>query len=140
MDIETRLHPRILVNWYAFIKTFQGSITGKTKDISVDGACIFSPMEPELGQSFTIVLKPPGAKSIPVIAKLVWSDNLDIDDKAVFGMGIRFMAISPEDRPYPWSQQVIHEISGLSAKRTSWVGHLKECLVCGGSLPKNGRS
>ena len=57
-------------------------------------------MEPELGQSFTIVLKPPGAKPIPVIAKLVWSDNLDIDDKAVFGMGIRFMAISPEDRQY----------------------------------------
>ena len=100
MDIETRLHPRILVNWYAFIKTFQGSITGKTKDISVDGACIFSPMEPELGQNFTIILKPPGAKSIPVIAKLVWSDNLDIDDKAVFGMGIRFMAISPENRQY----------------------------------------
>jgi len=57
-------------------------------------------MEPELGQSFTIVLKPPGAKSIQVIATLVWSDNLDIDDKAVFGMGIRFMAISPEDRQY----------------------------------------
>ena len=57
-------------------------------------------MEPELGQTFKIVLKPPGAKSIPVIAKLVWPDNLDIDDKAVFGMGIRFMAISPEDRQY----------------------------------------
>jgi hypothetical protein len=74
--------------------------TGKTKNISVDGACIVSPMEPELQQGFTIVLKPPGAKSIPVIAKLVWSDNLEIDDKAVFGMGIRFMAISPEDRQY----------------------------------------
>ena len=97
MDIETRLHPRILVNWYAFIKTYQGSITGTTKDISIDGACILSPMEPELGESFKIVLKPPGAKSIPVIAKLVWSDNLNIDDKAVFGMGVRFMAISPED-------------------------------------------
>jgi hypothetical protein len=35
-----------------------------------------------------------------VIAKLVWSDNLNVDDKAVFGMGIRFMAISPEDRQY----------------------------------------
>ena len=100
MDIETRLHPRILINWYAFIKTFQGSITGTTKDISVDGACILSPMEPELGQNFKIVLKPPGARSISVIAKLVWSGNVDIDDKAVFGMGIRFMAISPGDRQY----------------------------------------
>ena len=35
-----------------------------------------------------------------VLAKLVWSDNLDIDDKAVLGMGIRFMAIAPEDRQY----------------------------------------
>jgi hypothetical protein len=100
MDIETRLHHRILVDWYAFIRTFQGSITGRTRDISVDGVCIFSPMEPELGESFKIVLKPPGAKSIPVIAKLVWSDNLNVDNKAVFGMGIRFMAISPEDRQY----------------------------------------
>ena len=100
MDIETRFHSRIFVNWHAFIKTFQGSVTGKTKDISVDGVCIFSPMEPELGESFKIVLKPPGTKSIPVIAKLVWSDNLDIDDKAVFEMGIRFMAISPENRQY----------------------------------------
>ena len=100
MDIETRLHHRILVDWYAFIKTFQGSITGRTRDISVDGVCIFSPMEPELGESFKIVLKPPGVKSIPVIAKLVWSGNLDVEDKAVFGMGIRFRAISPEDRQY----------------------------------------
>ena len=100
MYIETRFLPRILVNWYAFLKTFQGSITGKTKDISVDGACILSPMELELGENFKIVLKPPGGKFIPVIAKLLWSDNLDIDDKAVFGMGIRFVAISPEDRQY----------------------------------------
>jgi hypothetical protein len=100
MDIETRFHPRILVDWYAFIKTFQGSITGKTKDMSVDGVCIYSPMEPEVEESFKIVLKPPGVKSIPVIAKLVWSDNLDMDNQAVFGMGIRFMAIAPEDRQY----------------------------------------
>ena len=57
-------------------------------------------MEPELGQSFTIILKPPGAKSIPVIAKLVWSDNLDIENEPVFGMGVRFIAISPEDQQY----------------------------------------
>ena len=35
-----------------------------------------------------------------MIAKLVWSDNFEIDDKAVFGMGIRFMALAPEDRQY----------------------------------------
>ena len=100
MSIETRVHPRILVDWHIFIRTLQGSIRGKTKDISVDGALIFSPVKPELGQRFTIFFKPPGTKSIPVIAKLVWSDNLDIDNETVFGMGIRFIAISPHDQHY----------------------------------------
>jgi hypothetical protein len=31
---------------------------------------------------------------------MVWSDNFDLDDKTVFGMAIRFLAISPEDRKY----------------------------------------
>ena len=46
MDIETRFQPKIFVDWYAFIKTCQGSVTGKTKDISVDGVCIFPPWSP----------------------------------------------------------------------------------------------
>lgn len=57
-------------------------------------------MKPELGQRFTIYLKPPGVRSIPVIAKMVWSGDLDIYDETVFGMGIRFIAISPEDQHY----------------------------------------
>jgi hypothetical protein len=31
---------------------------------------------------------------------MVWSDNFDLDDKTVFGMAIRFIAISPGDRKY----------------------------------------
>ena len=100
MSIETRANPRIDVNWHTFIKTVQGSIAVMTRDISADGAFVFSPVKPELGQRFTIFFKPPGVKSIPVIAKMVWSGNLDIDDEKVFGMGIRFIAISPEDQQY----------------------------------------
>lgn len=100
MSIETRVHPRIDVNWHTFIKTVQGSIAATTRDISVDGAFIFSPVKPELGQRFTIYLKPSGVRSIPVIAKMVWSGNLDIDDETVFGMGIRFIAIAPEHQHY----------------------------------------
>jgi hypothetical protein len=37
MSIEKRLHPRILVEWPAEVKTLQGTIEGITKDISVDG-------------------------------------------------------------------------------------------------------
>lgn len=100
MSIETRVHSRIDVNWQTFIKTVQGSIAVTTRDISVDGAFVFSPVKPELEQRFTIYFKPAGVRSIPVIAKMVWSGNLDIDDETVFGMGIRFIAIAPEDQHY----------------------------------------
>jgi hypothetical protein len=100
MDIETRFNPRILVNWPTDVRTRQGSIAVKTKDISADGAFIFSPQEPDLDQRFSIFLKPPGARFIRVIAETRWSGNLDIDDRTVFGMGIRFIAISPEDQRY----------------------------------------
>ena len=35
-----------------------------------------------------------------MIGKMVWSDNFDLDDKTVFGMAIRFIAISLEDQQY----------------------------------------
>jgi hypothetical protein len=100
MDIETRMHPRTHVNWPTVIETRQGSIAGKTSDISIAGVFILSSAEPELDQRISILLQPPGAKSIRVIGKMVWSDNFDLDDKIVFGMAIRFIAISPEDQQY----------------------------------------
>ena len=100
MNIETRVNRRIHVNWPAIIKTGKGSITGKTSDISVDGVFILCSVEPELDRRISILLEPPGARSFRVIGKMVWSDNFDLDDKTVFGMAIRFIAISPEDRKY----------------------------------------
>ena len=100
MDIETRLHPRTSVNWHAFIKTFQGSISVKTRDISVDGACIVYPADLELEQRFSIFLKPPRAKHIRVIAETVWSDKFNPENREVFSMGLRFLAISPADRRF----------------------------------------
>jgi c-di-GMP-binding flagellar brake protein YcgR len=100
MDIETRLHPRTLVNWHAFIKTLQGSISVKTRDISVNGACILYPADLELENRFSIYLKPPNAKAIRVIAETVWSDKFNPENTEVFRMGLRFLAISPQDRQF----------------------------------------
>jgi c-di-GMP-binding flagellar brake protein YcgR len=100
LRIETRLHPRISVNWHAFIKTLEGQVTLKTKDISGGGACILYPPDLELEQRFSIYLKPPGAKSIRVIAETVWSDKSNSENREVFRMGVRFLAIFPEDRQF----------------------------------------
>jgi c-di-GMP-binding flagellar brake protein YcgR len=100
LDIETRLHPRTPVDWHAFIKTFQGSISVKTRDVSVDGACILCPADLELEKRFSIFLKPPRAKPIRVIAETVWSDKFNPENREVFRMGMRFLAISPEDQQF----------------------------------------
>ena len=100
MSIEKRLYPRILVEWPATVKTLQGTIEGITKDISVDGVFIFCPEELELENSFAIALEPSEERFFSVFGERVWSGNFNIGDRTVFGMGIRFTFMAPEDRQY----------------------------------------
>lgn len=100
MGIERRLHPRILVKWPAVVETPEGSVEGETKDISVDGVFIFCADEPEIGESFTILLKPSEQRTIPIVGAKIWSGGFTIDNKTVFGMGVQFINISTEDRNY----------------------------------------
>ena len=100
MSIERRLHPRILVNWPATLHNVQGSIEGETKDISVDGVFIFLSEKPKFGENFPIFLKPSEERSILVDGKRAWSDIFHMDNRSIFGMGVQFMLISPEDQQY----------------------------------------
>ena len=100
MSIERRLHPRILVNWPATLHYVQGSIEGESKNISVDGVFMFLSEKPKFGVNFPILLKPSEERSISVVGKKVWSGTFNIDSRPVFGMGIRFIFISPEDRQF----------------------------------------
>jgi len=100
MQKERRKYPRVPVDWSAIVNTNQGSLEGEVKDISVGGACILCPEEPIAGESISILLKPPGQRSIHVIGEKVWSDIFDIHYGTAFGMGVQFIHVSPEDRQY----------------------------------------
>jgi len=100
MGIERRQYPRILVNWPAVVETRQGSVEGETKDISVDGVFIFCGKEPKVGENFPILLEPSEQRTISVVAEKIWSGTFNPQNRKVFGMGIRFIHISPEDRQY----------------------------------------
>ena len=100
MSIEKRLHPRIPANWPATLHNVQGSIEGETKDISVDGVFIFLSEKPEFGVNFPMLLKPSEERSISVVGKRVWSGTFNIDNRPVFGIGVRFIHLSPEDQQY----------------------------------------
>ena len=100
MSIEKRLHPRIPVNWPVVILTPKGAIKGETRNISVGGVFIFLSEKPEFGVNFPMLLKPSEERSISVVGKRVWSDTFNIDNRPVFGMGVRFIHLSPEDQQY----------------------------------------
>ena len=100
MSVERRLHPRILVNWPATLHNVQGSIEGKTKDISVDGVFIYLSEKPKFGVNFPILLRPSEEHSISLVGKKIWSRTFNINNRPVFGMGVKFMLISPEDRQF----------------------------------------
>jgi hypothetical protein len=97
---ERRKYPRVPVDWSAIVNTNNGSLEGEVKDISVGGACILFPEKPIAGESISIVFKPPGQRSIPVIGEKVWSDSFDIHYGTAFGMGIQFIHVSTEGRQY----------------------------------------
>ena len=86
------------MDWSAIVETNHGSLEGEVKDISVGGACILCPEEPIAGENISILFKPPGQQSIPVIGEKVWSDCFEIHYGTAFGMGVQFTHISPEDR------------------------------------------
>lgn len=100
MSVERRLHPRILVNWPATLHNVQGSIEGKTKDISADGVFIYLSEKPKFGVNFPILLRPSEEHSISLVGKKIWSRTFNINNRPVFGMGVKFMLISPEDRQF----------------------------------------
>jgi len=82
------------------VETPQGSLEGETKDISVDGVFIFCSKEPEIGENFPILLKPSEQRTISAVGEKIWSGSFTIDNRTVFGMGVQFIHISPEDRNY----------------------------------------
>jgi hypothetical protein len=82
------------------VETPQGSVEAETKDISVDGVFIFCAKEPEIGENFPILLKPSEQRTISVIGAKIWSGSFTIDNRTVFGVGVQFIHISPEDRNY----------------------------------------
>jgi len=95
---ENRVYPRARLKWAVSVKVDGKVIEGVTKDISVSGAyvCCANPLR--LNVVLDIVIKAPD-RSLSVKAEVVWSNIYGPDDNInPRGMGVRFLAISGEDR------------------------------------------
>ena len=98
VEQENRVYPRGRFKWAVSAKVDDRVIEGVTKDISVSGAyvCCANPLR--LNVVFDMLIKAPD-KSLSAKAEVVWS-NIYGPDHSINprGIGIRFLAISEEDR------------------------------------------
>jgi hypothetical protein len=86
---ENRQHPRGIVNWSVTINSAQGSIGGKTRDVSATGAFIYcdKPLPPRHVFCLSLHIHS-STVSLTSTAESVWSTHK--------GMGVRFHYDNPE--------------------------------------------
>jgi len=99
MASERRRHRRVRVTLPVVVQTPRGFMEGETRDISEGGVFVEYSEQPELGQTFQVIIKFSRDRSISVTGKKAWCGNIHINGKTTYsGMGVRFIEISPEDR------------------------------------------
>ena len=97
--IERRRHPRIPLDVPVVVITPQGTIEGKTLNISVGGlALLLFNEKPEIGDEFDVTLKFPLDGDISVTREKLWSEDIIAFDTVYNEFGVRFTKISPTDR------------------------------------------
>jgi hypothetical protein len=109
---EERKSPRSEGIWPVVILTGRGAIVAETRNISPQGAFIFSdqPLPPE--EKIRLLIMFPNRRYLDIPAEVTWSYPYGSEkDVTPCGMGVRFTEISAQDQEF---------ISSLSS------GYLKE--------------
>lgn len=96
---EKRENVRTGIVWPVSFETSNGSIQGKTKDISLSGAFIVCDKPLPLKEVFSLTLNIPGQEPLRLNSEVVWS-NANVPEERIItrGMGVRFLSISEQDR------------------------------------------
>ena len=97
---ERRRYARAEVRWPVTLKTSQGSMKAKVKDVSIGGVFIRcgKPLRPE--QILGMVVEVPDLEQPLIIdGKVIWSNISGSDNEfAPHGMGVIFTEVLPADR------------------------------------------
>jgi hypothetical protein len=90
---ERREHPRVEIRWPIKIKTSQGLIEGRLRNLGAGGAYIHCEQTPEPGEHVALTIKPPDQPPLEITAEVVWTGKV-----FALGMGVNFVDISDADR------------------------------------------
>jgi hypothetical protein len=94
---KERRYARAEVRWPCTLKTAaQKSINAELRDISAGGALVYLQDQLQLDETYQIVIKGPGGKSLETAIEVIWSDIIEEDKPR--RIGAKFTQTSPEDR------------------------------------------
>jgi hypothetical protein len=90
------------VTWPVTLLTSQGPIQGEVMNISLGGAFVYCNEQPDLNETFRMIIKIPHSRQfIRATARMARSNIYNPDDAdELFGIGVRFVEISDDDRQY----------------------------------------
>ena len=97
---KIRQNPRAKIKWPVKVGPSNGRMVGETIDVSPNGVFISCQSPLKLNETFEMTLEVPElGYPLKASAEVVWSNIYGPDDKITpRGMGVRFLAISDEDR------------------------------------------
>ena len=96
---QRRLSFRIKVEWPVRLKTKNGLMEGKTRDISAGGAHIRCEQYLDLNEPVQMIIEAPEREPMELAAVVVWSDSKDESNRPRI-IGVKFTKIANSDRQY----------------------------------------
>ena len=92
---ERRSSPRAEIRWPVTIKTGQGIIEAKLRNLGIGGAYIHCEEALEAGEAVTLTIQPPTGSPLTITAEVVWAGKV-----LALGVGVHFVEMSDQDRQF----------------------------------------
>lgn len=94
-DTERRSYPRAEIRWPVTIKTDEGVIEAKLRNLGIGGAYIHCEEVLEPGEAVTLRIQPPTGSPLTIAAKVIWAGKV-----LALGVGVHFVEMSEQDRQF----------------------------------------
>jgi hypothetical protein len=94
-NTERRSYPRAEIRWPVTIKTGQGIIEAKLRNLGICGAYIHCEQKFEPGEAITLTIQPPTGSPLTISAQVMWTGKV-----LALGVGVHFVEMSDQDRQF----------------------------------------
>ena len=94
-NTERRSYPRAEIRWPVTIKTDEGIIEAKLRNLGIGGAYIHCEEILEPGEAVTLTIQPPTGSPLTITAEVIWAGKI-----LALGVGVHFIEMSDQDRQF----------------------------------------